>query len=48
MYAVKNDSSHMWATWTVYKDGVRMGCFYHEAECHEWIKRHEFFIGRQS
>jgi hypothetical protein len=45
-WEVKNDASNMWATWTVYENGVRQGCFYHEHEAREWIKRAEFFRQR--
>ena len=45
-WTVVNDASHQWATWTVYENGVRQGCFYHEHEAREWIKRHEFFKTR--
>jgi hypothetical protein len=46
-WTVVNDASHQWATWTVYENGVRQGCFYHEHEAREWIKRHEFFQNRK-
>jgi hypothetical protein len=45
-WTVVNDGSNQWATWTVYENGIRQGCFYHEHEAREWIKRAEFFRQR--
>lgn len=45
-WAVVNDGSHQWATWTVYENGERQGCFYHEQEARDWIARAEFFRAR--
>jgi hypothetical protein len=46
VWTVINDASHQWATWTVYENGTRQGCFYHEQEARDWIKRAEFFRQR--
>lgn len=42
-WLVRDDSRHIWATWSVYENGEHQGSFFNEAEAGTWIERVLFF-----